>query len=201
MKLNPIFGSVKGGVISGLVGGNEDPKKPSSAAPLTPQQRIDWNRYVDYVEKRGYKGSTQLDKKETGLAKKLFDDFIKENPNSSINYDHVKSVQIEMQKLKEVSQSFAKRRNNPDAEKIMAGISQVDGWPGSKTTQFKFPEMKEKYYHNEQLVKARNLGLVGSSLQPANQTAKPLPKGVKLEQLSDGVYYEDPSTGDMVKYR
>lgn len=177
-------------------------------APLTPKQMQDWNRYVDYLELKGYKGSKDLDKKETGLAKKLLEDFRKEYPDASITYDDVKKVQIEMQKLKDQAQGFAARRNDPNATKIMAGVSQVDGWPGAKTTSFKFPEMAERQLHNNSLVGQRNLGLVSGSFQPTGAAVqkKPLPKGVKLEPLYDaagnktGMGYTDPATGDVITY-
>ncbi len=62
-----------------LSGGGDDPK------PLTPQQRQEWNNYVDWLEKKGYKGSPLLDKKETGLATGLFNQFKKENPNVTLS--------------------------------------------------------------------------------------------------------------------
>lgn len=194
---------ISGGISSLFDGGGDDP----STQKLSPQQMKDWNGYVDYVEKMGYKGSTELDKKSTGLARKLFDNYLKENPSASIKYDDVKKVQMEMEELKNNVQGFAKRRNDPNAEKLMSGISKVDGWPGSRTTQYKFPIMQEVSYHNNELVSNRNLGLMGGDMKPTGQQgiasgiAKKLPPNVKLEKLQDGYYYEDPQTGDLVKYQ
>lgn len=183
-------------------GGDNPPKQ------LTPEQMQAWNQYVDYLEKKGYKGHKDLDKKETGLAKKLMDNFIKENPGTPLTYDDVKSVQLEMQKVKDQVQAFAARRNDPNASKAMAGISTVDGWPGSKTTSFKFPAVVQNNYHNDKLVGSENLGLVsGNGIgNPLLAGRKQLPPGVTLEKMYNpdktfaGMGYQDPKTGDIVMF-
>ncbi len=179
------------------VGGGEDPK------PLSPQQLQDWNRYVDWLESKGMKGSTELDKGETSF--KWLADYQRENPQTTISKETIKSVQYEMQKLADNVRNFERRRNNNNAEKLMQGTSKLDGIPGSKTTSFKFPVMVENNYHNNSLVSTRNLGLVNgdgnpSSMPPAMSSVRnKIPKGAKLERLQDGVYYEDPQSGDLVK--
>lgn len=185
-------------------GGEKKPKKT-----LTPQQRKDWNEYVDFVAQRGYKGSTLLDKKETGLAKKLFDEYKKLKPTASISFEDVPIVQEEMEQLKQSAQAFAARKGEIDANKIMSGISKVDGWPGSRTTQFKFPDMQVQQYHNNALVSSRNLGIVDSNLRPNSITTlkTKIPKSVKTDSLFDaagrysGMGYIDPNSGDIVTVR
>ena len=189
------------GGVSSIFNAGGDPGDDNKQ--LTPQQMKDWNRYVDYVKEKGYTGSKDLDKRETGLAKNLFNNFLKENPDATIKYEDIGLVQQEMNKLKDQARAFAARRGDPNAQNLMAGTSKVDGWPGSKTTQFKFPEMQSKEFLNDTLVKQQNLGLVGGTFTPTGVPAtakKVLPKGVKLEKLQDGYYYEDPQTGDMVKW-
>jgi hypothetical protein len=170
--------------------------------PLTPQKRQEWNQYVDYVEKRGYKGSTELDKRDTGLANKLFEEFRKENPTATISLNDIQSVQYEMQQLKKTVTDFAKRKGVKDADNMMHGISKVDGWPGSKTTQFKFPIMAVDSFHNGQFMGRRDLGLVDSKLNPSQvHEVKPsVPKGAKLEKMSDGKTYYENEQGEMIPY-
>jgi hypothetical protein len=184
-----------------LSGGGEDPPKE-----LTPQQRKEWNAYADFIEKRGYKGSPLLDKKETGLAVNLFNQFKKENPNTTITLDHIPVVQAEMQKLADSARSFEARRGNPNAQNIMQGTSKIDGWAGSKTTSFKFPDMEKTQYSNNVLTSHQNLGILDPRLRPADSTGKTaLSKtpttltGVKLEKMADGYYYQNRD-GDYVKY-
>lgn len=183
--------------------GGDDP--PSG---LTPQQMADWNKYVSYVEKRGYKGSKDLDKKETGLARKLLDDFIKETPGVSIKYDDVKKVQQEMIRLRDQAQAFEARRGNPNASKVMSGTSSIDGWPGSKTTSFMFPDMQTRQFVDGSLVEQKNLGLVGGDLKPTGVggslttvSGTRLPAGTPLEKMGDGRYYYKNKDGDFVLYQ
>lgn len=197
MKLHPILGSVKNGVISGLIGKEDDP------GTLTPKKMSEWNRLLDFLKQKGYEGSTKLDK-DKALGQSLFNEFKKANPGTSITYDIVPTVQREMEKLKESAQSFAERHKDPNAKQVMSGISKVDGFLGSKTSQFRFPEMTETSLHNGQVVSTANLGLVKGGLQPTgitgSATKKPLPRGVTLQRVDGEDYYTDPSTGYLVKY-
>jgi hypothetical protein len=185
---------------SKLTTGDGNPKE------LTPAQRMAWNAYVDFLEKKGYKGSPDLDKKETGLAKSLFEQFKQTNPTSPLNYDDIKSVQMEMQRLKDTAQGFAARHGDKNAKNVMVGVSPIDGWPGSKTTSFKFPAMTEQQFHDNNLVKQQNLGLVDSNLRPSGigMMSRQIPKGINLETFYDstgkqtGKGYTDPKSGDII---
>lgn len=182
--------------------GGGDPTAPQL---LTPQQMREWNMFIDFLQKKGIAGSKDLDSKNKNLGANLFEQFRKEVPGVTITYDIVKPVQTEMQKLKDAAQSFAARRGDPNASNIMSGVSKVDGWLGSRTSQFKFPEMTENQLRNNQLVSSNNLGLLGGGLKPVGTSnilnTKTPPVNAKLEKLQDGYYYEDPSTGDMVKVK
>jgi hypothetical protein len=184
-----------------LSGGGEDPQ------PLTPQQRREWNMYVDYVAKRGYRGYPLLDKKETGLATSLFNEFKKENPNTTISLNNIASVQTEMQNLAKAAQAFEARRGNPNAANVMTGTSKIDSWPGSKTTSFKFPDMEQKMHQNSILTSHKNLGILNPQLKPTDSTGKAALSskpttltGLKLEKMADGRYYYENRDGDLVLY-
>ncbi len=189
-----------------LIGGEDPP------APLTQQQRQEWNDYVSWLEKKGYKGSPLLDKKDTGLATGLFNQFKKERPNISLSLDHVKSVQSEMENLANAVRGFEARRGNPNAKNIMQGTSKVDGWPGSKTTSFKFPGMTKEESNNGVLQTRTNYGVIDPNLKPTDSTKRtstttaslsPVAQGmsgVKLEKMSDGKYYYQNRDGDWLPY-
>lgn len=185
--------------ISALKGGEDPP-------PLTPQQRKEWNGYVDWIEKKGYKGSPLLDKKDTGLANSLFNQFKKENPSVTLSLDHVKSVQSEMENLATAARNFEARRNNPNAPNIMQGTSKVDGWPGSKTTSFKFPTMEKEQTNNGVLTSRTNFGLLDPRLKPTDSTttrgalSSAAPNGLKVEKMADGKYYYQNRDGDWMPY-
>jgi hypothetical protein len=183
-------------------GGGGDEKKAAPA--LTPQNMSDWNRFLDFVKQKGYEGSKELDTNEP-LAKSLFDQYRKVNPNTTISYDIVPAVQMEMQKLRNNAQAFAQRRGAKDASNIMSGVSKVDGFFGSRTSQFRFPEMVQNNFHNNALKSTTNLGLVDGNITPVGNPVNALrrmPKGVQPWKSNDGkLYYTDPQTGDAVPYQ
>lgn len=176
-------------------------KEGLTIRPLTTAERQDWNAFLDFVKEKGYEGSEKLDKKSETLAQSLFAEYKKLHPATTINYEIVPSVQYEMQKLKETVQSFSKRRNLPDSATVMAGVSKVDGWFGSHTSQFRFPVLVVEDFHNNTLVSSKNLGVVNSNFE-TDQTKKKMkkvPPGVVIEEYSDGKFYTDPHTGDLIK--
>lgn len=180
--------------------GKIEVKEGVKIRPITAQERMDWNKFLDFVKEKGYEGSKELDKGNDALARRLFDEFKKLNPNTTINYDIVAPVQYEMHKIRQMARGFAERHKDPMANVIMSGISDVDKWFGSKTSQYRFPAMFMDTYHNDKLVSSENLGLLGADLTPEKkeQIMKKVPLGKKLESLEDGYYYENDD-GDLIK--
>lgn len=197
---NPVYSKYGGEVNAKYqVGGQTPPRK------LSVQEMSEWNMFLDHVKGKGLEGSPTLNTKDKNLGQSLFDEFKKTNPNVSIGYDIVPAVQQAMQELRGNTQSFLKRKGQPDAEQVMSGISPVDGWFGSKTSQFRFPSATLIQEHNGQKVAQRNLGLVDSTLTAAASRGRALPQGVTPEDLYDaagnktGMGYTDPRTGDVVQ--
>jgi len=201
----------------------DDPKKktmlkvsksggdPTPSTPLTPQQMMEWNSLLDHIKSRGFEGSEKLDHDKT-LGQSLFNEWKAKNPGATIDYNAVKTVQGEMQKLRDQAQGFAARKNDPNAKNIMANVSPVDGFLGSKTSQFRFPNMVLNQEKNGNLVSSNNLGLLNGNFKPTGAgsssimgAVKPIPKGVKVEILYDstgkptGQGYTDPVSGDIVR--
>lgn len=113
--------------------------------PLTNDQKVHWNNFVDYLQKTGYKGSKALDNRNMAMGENLLAKFNQMNPGSQIRYEDVPMVQSELQKYRQdlVNRwKSGKAEGTPDIkteDDIMPGISQVDGWLGSKTSSYKFP--------------------------------------------------------------
>jgi hypothetical protein len=182
---------------------NDGGGDPKTVSKLTPQQMMDWNRLLDHIKSRGYEGSPVLDH-DKALSQQLFQEFAQKNPGTSITYQNVADVQNEMQRLKDAAQGFAQRRGDKGAAAIMSNVSKVDGFLGSKTSQFRFPNMEEKNFHNNVLRGTSNLGLVNGNLQPTGALAamKQIPKGAQTWQSNDGgTYYTDPKSGDAVRLK
>lgn len=181
--------------------GKTDNKEGLKIIEITPTVRQEWNAFIDFVhtKKEDFGGLEKLDK-DQNLARKLFSDYQKLHPGTSINYDIVASVQKEMEDLRESVKGFAERRNDPNAKNLMGYISKVDGIFGDNTAQSKFPFMIETQYHNNNVVSSKNLGLVNSNLETGSsaQLKKRIPEGAKI---IDHEFYEDPVTGDLVKYK
>lgn len=112
--------------------------------PLTPDERNQWNSYLDFLQTKGMKGSPALDNRDTGLSQQLFNQYKTQNPHFSLTYDRVPDVQNDLQTYRQglVNQWTANPSVAPDVKKpddIMAGLSPVDGWLGSKTSSWKYP--------------------------------------------------------------
>lgn len=130
---------------------------------LTPGEMQFWNGYVDYVASKGYKGSPDLDVRDKGISKNLYDEYAK-TQNFATPYDHfIPAVQsnIKQQRQDLIDQARQGKAvidgminkfgvgNHLDIgdeqlnQKFMSGLSQVDGWAGSKTTSYKFPMLTQ----------------------------------------------------------
>lgn len=187
----------------------KDNTKVFAFKEITPKQVEDWNAFVDFVAKSNYQGNPELDVRGKGLAKELFDAFKEQHPGVSFDItdeDFIASVQYEMQKLKVGVQNFAERRNDPNAKTKMEGVSKIDGWPGSRTTQFKYPKIVEEDYVDGNLVARIDHGYVDADMVTTREIHTKggvnIPKGAKLEQMSDGFYYfQDSDSGDWVRVR
>lgn len=127
-----------------LMGGPGDPTT-TPGKKLTTVQKQNWNNFIDYLDKAGYKGSTDLDNRDTNLGKNLLAKYNTVNPNAQINYEDVPSVQGELQNYRQVLVNKWKAGtvgvNTPikSDDEIMPNLSPVDGWLGSKTSSYKFP--------------------------------------------------------------
>lgn len=126
---------------------------------LTPTEMGFWNGFVDYVNTKGYKGNPDLDVRDKGLSSNLYNEYAKQQ-NFNISYDHfIPTVQANIKQQRQMLIDNARKgqvvldglvdrfgKNNTldvgDEElnkRFMPGLSQVDGWAGSRTTSYKFP--------------------------------------------------------------
>lgn len=140
-------------------GGPVAPKYPR----LQPQQMQEWNSYLDYVKEAGYEGSEELNKRDKNLGQALFNQYKAKNPNATIDYSLVPSVQQEMQMLAQSTRAFAERRGDTTLANSYNNISGVDGWFGSKTSQYRFPSAIKAEYREGELYASQNEGLVGGA--------------------------------------
>lgn len=109
---------------------------------VTDDIRTQWNTYVDWLDKKGMKGKPDLD--NNGLGYTMVDEYQRDNPNSGINRGSIKSIQQEFSKYRDWSLGRINRGEavlSPGVrpEDYMKDLSIIDGYPGQRTTSFKFP--------------------------------------------------------------
>lgn len=139
---------------------------------LTTTQMQHWNEFVQFVESKGYKGSTDFDKRDTNLGKNALEAYKRINPDFSISYNDIPSVQqgiadtrnFAIDKLKGGKAKLADGLDaGKDYEKFMPNISKVDGWLGSKTSSHTFPKAYlDEFVNGQQVTDKKELGFVGN---------------------------------------
>lgn len=134
--------------------------------PIDNSQMEFWNGFVDYIDQKGYRGNTELDNRDKGLSKTLFNDYAK-TKNFTQSYDEfIPTVQTALQqKRKDLIQTARAGKANINGmveyfgtekpldigdeeleKRFMPGMSQIDGWAGSRTTTYKFPMVKQPQF-------------------------------------------------------
>lgn len=130
-----------------------DPTKPT----ISNNDRQFWNGFVDYVAQRGYAGSPRLDERSTKLSRLLFDEYNRTNKGNYAYDTFIPAIQTDISNYRNNAINEIKKGNikvtNDDGSlyrgnindydfdnNYMQGLSNVDGWAGSRTTSWKFPK-------------------------------------------------------------
>lgn len=139
---------------------------------LTTNQMSHWNDFVDFLEKKGYRGSREFDNKDKNMGKMAIDAYKKLNPDFSISYDDIPSVQQGIQDVRNYSIAQLKSGKatlkegldaGKDYENFMPNLSPTDGWLGSKTSFHTFPKaFLNEYSNGEKITDKKDLGFVGN---------------------------------------
>lgn len=121
---------------------------------LDSQDRSTWNGFVDFVDSKGMKGSPTLDDRNQNISRGLWDEYSTSKginksydefiPTVQYNISEYRNRAIERMKSGEMNLSNFTREqlNAPDFDwnkNFMQGLSDIDGWAGSRTTSWKFP--------------------------------------------------------------
>lgn len=115
---------------------------PTGYAPLNPQQRGDWNKFLDFLNKEDAVQGLSDPNEAMAQMKK----FNTANPGSTINHDMVPYVQYEQQQLRNgeefagiTGEKLQKLRSGLSPAFMERDISAVDGWMGPKTAMQYYP--------------------------------------------------------------
>lgn len=112
---------------------------PDPPVNITPEQKSEWNKFLDFVNSKGFRGNKDLDKKDTNMGKSLMDEYLRLNPQSKLSYDIVKPIQESVIKdwdmMRKIQSIKGVKAINADDRKL----SEPDGWLGSLTSNGYFP--------------------------------------------------------------
>lgn len=121
-----------------------DDPKPQQPPKLTPAQKEAWNRFIDFVATQKMAGHPSLDQRNKNVGMGLLQAFNLKNPDYALPLEIVPVVQKELNDYR--NEALAKWKAGKaiiegveKEEDFMPGLSQVDGWPGTKTLSSKFP--------------------------------------------------------------
>lgn len=124
---------------------------------ITPELMTEWNKYLNFLDSKGVRGSADLDKHGKGLS--YLDEYIKANPKTSLSRDAVPAIQEALKDYRKWTIETNEQRvsagkpgielNTPKGRIPLKGneaifMSQIDktkidGYPGQWTTQQIFP--------------------------------------------------------------
>lgn len=169
MKLSQIKGAITSVDTDNDNDGDGGGKKER---PVNDKNRADWNKYVDYLDKKGMKGHPSLDK--GGNDVKMINQFRKEDPTTTMSKEMVTPIQKEfssyrtsmIQKIKDKkalmtdseSPNGRYAKPNENLDNYMKDLSVVDGIAGQRTTMHKFPDAKLKTVAPDKTESVANLG-------------------------------------------
>jgi hypothetical protein len=136
-------------VLGGGGGAKKDVPKseaPQNYRPSTPQQRNNWNKFLDFMASKGMGGNADLDKRDKTRGLELLNEYNKRNPSAAVTPDFIPVAQYESQLIRK-QQTFPGLL--PDQSKyafaglapqfLQREISPVDNWLGSQTSKQYYP--------------------------------------------------------------
>ena len=144
------------------------PDKPTEPT-VDNKLRTDWNNFLMYLDKKGVRGKPDLDKGGAGYA--LFDQYVKENPTTSLNRQTLPVIRKELLNYRNwvLEQSKSK---SPTAPRLATGVNETNfmrhvlenektgdpNYPGSNLTSTVFPASYLTQFNNGQNVGTSNQG-------------------------------------------
>ncbi|MGH7240033.1 MAG: hypothetical protein ACREHG_08195 [Candidatus Saccharimonadales bacterium] len=122
--------------------------------PLTPKERMSWNKLLRFIHKEGFTGDTALDNRDKNMGKELIAKYNAAHADDTISYDIVPRVQSDFQYFR--MHGYFPGYGGPDADSFKKYIgsvvrnkefSPVDSWLGSLTSQEAYPEITDNQGH------------------------------------------------------
>src|ERR1700744_6637484 len=130
-------------------GGDATSKKvdpPKGYKPLSVVDRKNWNDFLDYLQKEGVGGNTDLDKRDQTIGIQYLAKYNKENPDKAIDPKQIVNIQYEQYMLRKGDSfpglkpeelNYIRKGLNPAY--LSRPISDTDSWLGSLTSREYYP--------------------------------------------------------------
>ncbi|MDB5188502.1 MAG: hypothetical protein JWM92_100 [Candidatus Nomurabacteria bacterium] len=98
-----------------------------------------WDHYLDWLEAKKLRGSEELDR--GNKAQEMLQQFIDENPNTALELDDVRNIQVYFKNYREwLIQRVAEGKATLADGHVLDVLSDPENIPGSKTTSHYFPK-------------------------------------------------------------
>lgn len=126
---------------------------PTTVKPLSPAERTAWNKFLRFVNTKGYTGNKDLDNRDQSLGESLMAEYNKTAGPDTVNAAMVPRVQQDFQYYGS-NGNFPETNDFGNFTKILStqvrqkDLSPVDGWFGSLTSQQAYPELKDTNGHD-----------------------------------------------------
>lgn len=112
---------------------------PDPPVKITPAHKAEWNKFLDFINTKGFRGNQDLDKRDQNIGRSLMDEYVKSNPQTVINYDIIKPIQENVLQDWDLMKKITSMKGIKSVNADDRPISAPDGWLGSKTSNGYFP--------------------------------------------------------------
>lgn len=136
-------------ILLGGGGGKKDASKveaPKNYRPSTPEQRNNWNKFLDFMASKGMGGNPELDKRDKTRGLEILNEYNSLNPSAKVTPDFIPIAQYESHLIRR-QQTFPGLQ--PEQSKyafaklapqfLNKPLSPVDNWLGSYTSKQYYP--------------------------------------------------------------
>lgn len=110
---------------------------------LTPQEKENWNKFIQFVADQKMTGHPDLDRRDKSVGMGLLQHFNQVYPNAKLDPAIIPRVQKELQDYRTNLIGQWKggkiQTDAKDESEIMPNLSPIDGWPGTRTLSHRFP--------------------------------------------------------------
>lgn len=127
-------------------GDKPSPAPPSNYRVRTPQERKDWNDFLDYLGQQGVGGSAELDKRDQKLGLSYLGKWQKLHPETTVTAEAIPQIQYDQYLLRKgdhfpgiTDEQLKYMRNGLNPAYLNRPVSDIDGWLGSLTSKQYYP--------------------------------------------------------------